>query len=112
MYLRICRDVDRQLDEKLGIVDGNSRLRHICPPCFYRLEDEPNLSFSTLVSMDGNNSLKRVEASIRGHNERLDSREIVSHRWISSNEVDQFANEVSLLFHMVLLPNCYLFTLV
>lgn len=94
VYLQICGAVDRLLDEKLGICDGKARLRSICPPCFYRLKDEPQLTFSALVSMDGNNSLKRIGASVRAHQERPDLRKVTSHRWLTSDEVDQFANEV------------------
>jgi hypothetical protein len=44
--------------------------------------------------MDGNNSLKRLGTSVRGLNDLLDTRSIVSDRWIPSEEVDQFKDEV------------------
>ncbi|KAF6759070.1 hypothetical protein DFP72DRAFT_806955, partial [Ephemerocybe angulata] len=36
------------------------RLENACPACTYRLEGEPELVFKMLVTMDGNDSLKRV----------------------------------------------------
>lgn len=38
----------------------NWRLRNACPACTYKLEDKPTLTFDMLVTMDGNDSLKRV----------------------------------------------------
>ncbi|KAG2109486.1 hypothetical protein DEU56DRAFT_874508 [Suillus clintonianus] len=35
-------------------------VKHACPACTYKLTDEPELTFSLLYAMDGNDSLKRV----------------------------------------------------
>ena len=50
--------------------------------------------FSVLVSMDGNNLLKRIHSAARGHNKLPDSRQIVSDRWLSAAQVNEFSNEV------------------
>ena len=36
------------------------RLRHACPACTYKLHGEAELIFKMLVTMDGNDSLKRI----------------------------------------------------
>ena len=58
------------------------------------MEDEPELEFSCLVSIDRNNSLKRLGATIRQTNDRLDSRNIVSDHWLTNEEVNKFKDEV------------------
>lgn len=65
-----------------------------CPPCFYKLENEPQLEFSCLVSFDGNNSLKRLGEKIRNQQPRPDFRLILSDRWLTPAEVDIFKDEV------------------
>lgn len=37
------------------------RLCHVCPSCTYKLESEEKLKFSMLYTMDGNDSLKRIQ---------------------------------------------------
>ncbi|KAI6120039.1 hypothetical protein EDD16DRAFT_1692465 [Pisolithus croceorrhizus] len=39
-------------------------LKHSCPPCTYRLQDEPAMCFSMLFTQDGNDSLKQVATRI------------------------------------------------
>ena len=94
IYLSICRQVDKQINESLGYTTPAERLCRSCPPCFYSLHDEPELEFSCLVSIDGNNSLKRLGTSVHGVNERLDTRSITSDRWVSAEAVDCFKDEV------------------
>ncbi|KAF8345218.1 hypothetical protein F5887DRAFT_885107 [Amanita rubescens] len=95
VHLEICRRVDRKLNEKLEYLTPAIRLARRCPLCFYKVQDEPNLDFSVLVSMDGNNSLKRIGATVREREDLFDSRTIDSDRWITAKEVDQFKNEVA-----------------
>jgi hypothetical protein len=52
------------------------------------------MEFSSFVSIDGNNSLKRLGASVRGVNDRIDSRTVLSDRWLMPEEVDRFKDEV------------------
>jgi hypothetical protein len=63
------------------------------------------MQFSSFVSIDGNNSLKCLGTSIRGVSDRLDSRTILSDRWLTPEEVDHFKDEVkprvsTLLLHL------------
>ena len=52
---------DDLTQKALGRDSEDWRLRHVCPPCTYVLEDEKKLKFSMLYTMDGNDSLKRIQ---------------------------------------------------
>jgi len=65
-YLNILDHVDRRLKKALGRDTDNWRMLNSCPACFYKLEDEPVLDIDWLVSIDGNNSLKRWDTSTYG----------------------------------------------
>ncbi|KAG1848566.1 hypothetical protein F4604DRAFT_1935345 [Suillus subluteus] len=73
IYLEILHRVDQHLHMALKRDTPNWRLLNSCPACFYKLEDEPNLEFEWLVSIDGNNSLKRWDSMTYGTNAQLDS---------------------------------------
>ncbi len=92
VYLLICQHVNRQINSSLGF-NSENRLARLCPPCFFRVLGEAEQEFSVLVSMDGNNSLKRVKSSVRGQEERPDLREVISDRWLSAAEVNKFKDE-------------------
>jgi hypothetical protein len=93
-YLEICRQVDQQINAALKYDSRISHLKRSCPCCFYKLEGEPELEFSCFVSIDGNNSLKRLGTSVRNSNDRLDSRTVVSDRWLTAEAVNRFKDEV------------------
>lgn len=95
IYLAICHRVDKKIRTKLGYDTPHTRLIQQCPPCFFKLQGEPDLEFSVLVTMDGNNSLKRVGATPREHEELFDSRTIDSNHWIGAEEVNHFKDEVA-----------------
>ncbi|KAG2121960.1 hypothetical protein DEU56DRAFT_873688 [Suillus clintonianus] len=59
VYLKILQCVDQHLCIALKCDTPNWRLLNSRPTCFYKLDDEPKLEFKWLVSVDGNNSLKR-----------------------------------------------------
>lgn len=65
------------------------RLLHSCPPCQYKLEDEPELEYDLLLAIDGNNSLKRF-ASASSH---LDP-SFNSDYYIPPADVELLAHEV------------------
>jgi hypothetical protein len=66
------------------------------------------MQFSSFVSIDGNNSLKCLGASIHSVNERLDSWTILSDRWLMPEEVDHFKDEVKHCHvSTLLLPTSY-----
>jgi hypothetical protein len=68
---------------------------HLCAPCFYRLEKEEKLNFAFLACMDGNNSLKSIDTSYRYGNPREDDRMLQSLRWLETEEVNMFQDEVA-----------------
>ena len=93
-YLDICRQVGHQIKTALGFNTAILHLKQACPCCFNKQEDEPELEFSCLVSIDGNNSLKCLGATIRQTNDHLDSHTIVSDHWLTNEEVNRFKDEV------------------
>ena len=94
VYLEILHRVDLHVNEALGRGKG-WRLRNACPACFYTLEGEPELDYSFMATMDGNNSAKRVNEFLRGRLERMDSRPPRDDRWLSPKQVNKFADEVA-----------------
>ena len=102
IYLEVLYEVDRRVNKALGYDIPNWRLLNSCPCCTYRLEDEPELKFSLMVQMDGNNSLKRTKGFIRQSADRVDSRKACTDYWITCSEVDVFKDEVkSRVVHLI-----------
>jgi hypothetical protein len=62
IYLEIQRRVDSKMREALGHNSANYRSLHVCPACFYQLEDEVKLEYSFFCMFDGNSSIKRMGA--------------------------------------------------
>ncbi|KAG2090002.1 uncharacterized protein F5147DRAFT_748278 [Suillus discolor] len=94
IYLEILHHVKQRHRAALNHDTLNWRMLNSCPACFYKLEDEPVLEFDWLVSIDGNNSLKRWNSTIYGSNPRIDSRKARSDYWIDTCDVDRFKDEV------------------
>lgn len=94
IYLRILHEVDGRVKCVLTHDTANWRMLNICPPCTYKLDDEPNLGFSMLAMIDGNQSLKSVDTMFRSGNPREDNRATPADMWISPEEVDRFKDEV------------------
>lgn len=65
LFLSIRDEVDHRLQVALGRDSPNWRLRHACPACTHKLNDEAPLTFDILVTMDGNDSLKRIRKRSR-----------------------------------------------
>ncbi|KAH7904735.1 hypothetical protein BJ138DRAFT_1106572 [Hygrophoropsis aurantiaca] len=95
IYLEIIYRVDGQIKAALHHDTPNWRLLNACPPCFYQLKDEPELDIAYLVTMDGNNSLKRWGSWLYGGTPRSDSRKPRSDYWLSPEAVDRFKDEVT-----------------
>ncbi|KIJ58762.1 hypothetical protein HYDPIDRAFT_163072 [Hydnomerulius pinastri MD-312] len=82
------------------------RLKNACPACTYTLEDEPNLKFKMLYTMDGNDSLKRAIRQSAGGDEEgsspipppteglLPGQVLGCDRYLTREEVDQYAKDV------------------
>lgn len=60
LYLSIRTAVDRLVQISLERDAADYRVKHLCPPCTYILEDEEKLKFSMLYTTDGGDSLKRI----------------------------------------------------
>ncbi|KAG1851637.1 hypothetical protein DFJ58DRAFT_842118 [Suillus subalutaceus] len=95
IYLEILHHVDHHLNEALHRNTPNWRLLNGCPCCTYKLKDEPPLALQWLVSIDGNNSLKRWASSTYGVTPLQDSRKPCSDYWVDRTSVDIFKDEVT-----------------
>lgn len=107
IYLAIRLRVDQQIQVALERDDPGWRLRHACPACTYKLTGEAELTFNILVTMDGNDSLKRIQrrkpapldlgdgdAPVIGEpNERKDERTVGAGYYISREEVNRWSRE-------------------
>ncbi|KAJ7049089.1 hypothetical protein C8F01DRAFT_1094008 [Mycena amicta] len=60
LYLDLRRRSEKLVLDTLGRDNAVWRLTQTCPACMYKLEGEEKLIFEMLVTMDGNDSLKRV----------------------------------------------------
>ncbi|KAG1804582.1 hypothetical protein EV424DRAFT_1330514 [Suillus variegatus] len=85
IYLEILHHIDHHLNEALHRNTPNWHLLNACPCCTYKLKDEPPLALEWLVSIDGNNSLKRWVSSTYGPR---------SDYWVDCTSVDIFKDEV------------------
>ncbi|KAG9122891.1 hypothetical protein FRC07_000534 [Ceratobasidium sp. 392] len=87
-YLMIEHEVKHRLAVAMGRDDPNWRIKHACMACTYTLENEPPLEYSILVTMDGNDSLKRIsEAAMADH------RRYTSSYYLTPEEVDIYAKD-------------------
>jgi hypothetical protein len=111
LYLSM-RTLATELTQKaLGRDSEDWRLRHICPPCTYKLDGEEKLKFSMLYTVDGNDSLKRIQrretnpisADDNGSNgppvlgnssESTDNREAGKGIYLANNMVNQWSKEI------------------
>ncbi|KAI5991914.1 hypothetical protein EDD15DRAFT_2388404 [Pisolithus albus] len=64
VYLQVLAFVSNLVRHALQRDQPDWRLKHACPACTYRLQDEPSMRFRILFAQDGNDSLKRVATRI------------------------------------------------
>ncbi|KAJ7040517.1 hypothetical protein C8F04DRAFT_1253819 [Mycena alexandri] len=93
-YLEIIRDADARVHAAMGR-DAAWYIHNVCAPCMYKTVNELPLKFSWLGCMDGNNSLKLVDATFLAGNTRQDNRASTSFRWLTPAQVDLFKDEVA-----------------
>ena len=91
VYLEIVHRVDCLLKHELKQDELDWRLLNECPACFYKLEDEPLLTFSWLASINGNNSLKHWNPAVYGVVPCEDSCCPHSDLWLPVDNVNKFA---------------------
>lgn len=100
VYIQIKNEVQLRVSVVLKR-EGNWRLRNACPACTYKLEGEDELIFDMLVTMDGNDSLKRIlcrETSYSSTDgqptyksiERVDSRAVSGDYYLTRESVDKW----------------------
>ncbi|KAJ7899640.1 hypothetical protein B0H13DRAFT_2234208 [Mycena leptocephala] len=107
VYLEILKNVDNRVKKALGRDAPDWCLKNGCPACTYKLEGEMKLIFEMLVTMDGNDSLKRVSTkekgavdengtAKRGGTERADPRtaDAGGTYFLSREKVNQFTKEL------------------
>jgi hypothetical protein len=107
LYLMIRETLEQRVNAALERDAVNYRLRHSCPACTYKLRDEGDLIFKMLVTMDGNDSLKRVlrrdppatsgegeDPQVGESREHPDSRKVGGDYLISRAKVDRWARAV------------------
>jgi hypothetical protein len=92
-YLAILHEVERHVQTTLGC-NETWDWKNICPPCFYKVQDELLLKLSWLGSLNGNNSLKLVNSTFCAGLPRFDTQKLTSFRWLTPTEVDKYQDEV------------------
>ncbi|KDQ11471.1 hypothetical protein BOTBODRAFT_97123, partial [Botryobasidium botryosum FD-172 SS1] len=87
VYVLILREVDQRIAKSMDRLKGEWRMKNSCPCCAYECEDEPELTFRRLLTVDGNNSAKRfANAGVS------DQREFESDYFLSDEVVDSFSD--------------------
>ncbi|KAG1727170.1 uncharacterized protein EDB91DRAFT_1061234, partial [Suillus paluster] len=94
VYLELNHRINSRLDKFLGHDMDNWHILNSCPACQYSLVDEPPLEFSFLCALDGNNSAKLIDPTIRSGEEHPDPRSGMSSIWLTESYVDQFKDKV------------------
>ncbi|KAF8592627.1 hypothetical protein K439DRAFT_1643685 [Ramaria rubella] len=89
IYLSLLRLVKQHVNKALGRDGPDWQLQYVCPPCGYKLKDEPQIVPACLHAMDGNNSMKCVAGS--GH---ADEQVFLSEYHITPAQVDVFKDDV------------------
>ncbi|KAJ7606265.1 hypothetical protein FB45DRAFT_1041458 [Roridomyces roridus] len=98
VYLELRRSIDNRVLQHLGRDGPAWRMKNCCPACTYKLEGEDDLIFGMLVTMDGNDSLKRVlRRKVDGGddpgdpNDRPDNRDAGDGYYLPREQVDAWA---------------------
>ncbi|KAJ7859641.1 hypothetical protein B0H14DRAFT_2577071 [Mycena olivaceomarginata] len=99
LYLEMRRQTDERVMRALGR-DSSWRLKHACPACTYKLTGEDALIFDMLVTMDGNDSLKRLpptdetgEPMVGKSRERVDNRDAGDGYYTSHQRVERWVRD-------------------
>ncbi|KAF6741184.1 hypothetical protein DFP72DRAFT_995472 [Ephemerocybe angulata] len=90
VFLTIKNNVEARIASALGRDSDNWRVLNACAACQYELEKEPELRYRILMSLDGNNSAKRVDTRFR---KAGDMRIYTSDYFLDNSEVDKFKLE-------------------
>ncbi|KAF8584066.1 hypothetical protein K439DRAFT_1616951 [Ramaria rubella] len=110
VYVSICVTVQNRVATALGRDTPHWRLKNACPPCTYKLEGETALKIAMQMTMDGNNTQKHMERTVRHADgegkiissvniERRDNRSVFGDYYLTPEEVNLFAYEVKRWLH-------------
>ncbi|RXW12166.1 hypothetical protein EST38_g13691 [Candolleomyces aberdarensis] len=88
VFLMIRRNIDAQIQAKLGRTSAHWRVLNACPPCMYELEGEKPLKYRMFFAIDGNDSTKRVDMG--SFRQQGDMRIFESTYFVPSAEVDEW----------------------
>ncbi|PPR03885.1 hypothetical protein CVT24_008145 [Panaeolus cyanescens] len=104
IFLQLKAEVQMRVLKAVGRDERNWRRKNACAPCTYKVADEPQLVFDMLVTMDGNDSLKRIvrrkedgtgkAGEVGESSERPDAREVQGDYYLTQQEVDKWARDV------------------
>ena len=109
LYIAIRNAVAHDVQVALARDTPDWRVKHLCPPCSYRLEgDATDLKFSMLYTIDGNDSLKRIlrrepapeeppnatEPVLGASSESVDTRDVAYASYLTQQEVDRWSKDV------------------
>ncbi|KAJ7058312.1 hypothetical protein C8F01DRAFT_1085496 [Mycena amicta] len=92
LYLELRRQAEKRVLSLLGRDGLSWRIKHDCPACGYKLEGEEKLLYDRLVTVDGNNSLKRVNGNLLG-SQRADNRDGGETYFLTREKVDAWARD-------------------
>ena len=107
-YLNILAGIDSRVRALLKQDSKNWWMLNMCVSCLYKLENEPKLKHSLLVSMDGNQSLKLVDSKLRGGTPHLDTCRIVSDFLIPEEIVDLYKDKVKNAKRVCIIPKKFI----
>lgn len=93
-YLEIVYSAQQRCDVVLGRTTPDWRMKNVCAPCTYKLENEDELKFNIIVSIDGNSSLKLVGEEVRAGQFVKDERTGRTDMWLTKEQVDEFKDSV------------------
>jgi hypothetical protein len=107
LYLSIRNSIEARVRAALNRDFQHWRIKNTCPACSYKLQGETKLVFDMLVTMDGNDSLKRIlrrdaapdlvgdgEPELGESCELKDSRDASGDYFLSRDKVDKWSREV------------------
>ncbi|KAG6881596.1 hypothetical protein C0993_000817, partial [Termitomyces sp. T159_Od127] len=106
IYLSICEETEKRVQAALDRNTPKWRLRNACPACTYKLAGEKSLVFDMLVTMNGNDSLKRVicrepvmedengELTLGTSKELQDDRDVLGDYYLDREAVDQWTKGI------------------
>ncbi|KAF8164202.1 hypothetical protein BJ912DRAFT_1026124 [Pholiota molesta] len=107
LYISIRNSVQADVQTALSRDTADYRLKNLCPPCTYKLEDEDPLKFAMLYTVDGNDSLKRIvrreaapeeshgtEPILGKSSESTDTRDAGQGMYLTREQVDMWSKEI------------------